>query len=468
MTNSIQDSVIAWLKRQKGWQTELAYRILVHDIDGTDIDEIVAMVKAQSAFIEKQFPAVMAGMGNAHDSLRLCEISGVKNIEGLAPRNPLNLDCGKKLFVVYGANGSGKSSYTRIIKRMCGTSHAAQLKPNVFKPESGLGECVVSFSLNGETKTVQWKCSDDAIPALSSIDVFDSDVGRIYLQDANPSTYTPRIIALFNELARCYGLIAQRLQAEKNVLVSKLPSMPVEYSKTNAANIYRGISQSSTDETLKVILEFSKSDSEELVSIQARLLETSPAKKAAEIRIYKKAVLQIVCDLENAMVRVNADSRNKFYNLKDVAIVKRTTANESVSVLNEKSELPSIGSPVWKELWEAAKKYSEEEVYKDNPFPYVEDDSRCVLCHQKLDGAAKDRFKAFLDYVNGTIESEATKAEAYVNEVIDNLPVIPSKENVALSVSAAHLDTEWISKLESCWTGIDELKKLFFDPAKTP
>lgn len=462
MAENIQNIVIEWLKRQKGWQTELAYRILDHDIAESDIEEIVAMVKAQSACIDKQFPTVMAGMGNAHDSLQLCEISGIRNIEGLAPRNPLKFDSGKNLFVVYGANGSGKSSYTRIIKRMCGTSHAVPLKPNVFKSESGLGECAVSFNLNGETKTVQWKCSNDAIPELSSIDVFDSDVGRIYLQGANPSTYTPRIIALFNELARCYGLVAQQLQSEKNSFVSKLPRMPAEYSSTHVASIYKSISVDSTDETLKVILEFTKSDLEKLVSIQARISETSPAKKAVEIRTHKKSVLQIADDLEKALAKVNTDSRNKFYSLQDLAIAKRTTANESVSVLEEKSELPAVGSPVWKELWEAAKKYSEEEVYKEKPFPYIGDDARCVLCHQRLDGDAKDRFKAFLDYICGTIESAATKAEACVSEIIGTLPVVPLKEHIALVVSAAHLDTEWISKLESSWAIIDGLKNLFF------
>lgn len=466
MAENIQDVVIEWLKRQKGWQTELAYRILDHDITESDINEIVVMTKAQSAFVDKQFPVVMAGLGSAYDSLRLCEISGVKNIEGLAPRNPLKFDDGKNLFVVYGTNGSGKSSYTRIIKRLCGTPHAVQLKPNVFKSESSLGECIVSFNQNGEAKTIQWRCSDDAIPALSSIDVFDSDVGRIYLQDANPSTYTPRIIALFNELARCYGLVAQQLLSEKNSFVSKLPCMPAEYSNTHVARIYKDISQDSTEETLKVILEFTKSDSEKLLSVQARISETSPAKKAAEIRTHKKSVLQIADDLENALAKVNTDSRNKFYSLQDFAIAKRTTANESVSVLEEKSELPAVGSPVWKELWEAARKYSEEEVYKEKAFPYIGDNSRCVLCHQRLDGDAKDRFKAFSDYISGTLESEATKAEACVRDAIATLPVAPSKEHIALVVSAAHLDTEWISKLESSWAIIDRLKNLFFERHK--
>ena len=229
MTNNIQDSVIAWLKRQKGWQTELAYRILDHDISEADINEIVAMVKSQSEFVNKQFPVLVAGLGDSQKTLRLCEISGIKNIEGLAPRNPLKFEDGKNLAVIYGANGSGKSSYTRIIKRMCGTPHAAPLKTNVFKPESGSGECVALFEINGEEKQSLWKSSDDSIPELFSIDVFDSEVGRVYLQDANPCTYTPRIIALFDELARCYGLVAQRLQNERNALVSKLPAIPSEY-----------------------------------------------------------------------------------------------------------------------------------------------------------------------------------------------------------------------------------------------
>ena len=123
--------------------------------------------------------------------------------------------------------------------------------------------------------------------------------------------------------------------------------------------------------------------------------------------------------------------------------------------------MPSIGSPVWKALWEAARRYSEDEAYKGRAFPYTGDDARCVLCHQKLDVSAKGRFKAFSDYIGGTLENEAVKAEKCLTDVIDNLPDIPTKENIELIVSAAHLDIEWVAKLQACWAMIAGFKKVF-------
>lgn len=463
MAENIQDNVIAWLKKQKGWQTELAYRILDHNIDDSDIDTIVEMVKAQSEFVDKQFPIVMAGLGGTHNSLRLCEIGNIKNIEGLAPRKPLGFENGTNLFVVYGANGSGKSSYTKIIKRLCGAPHAAELKSNVFNSDSSPGECTVSFISNGEAKMIQWKSSDVAIPQLSSIDVFDSDIARIYLQDANTSTYTPMIITLFDELARCYGLVSQRLQDERNALASKLPIIPSEYAATAVAKTYKSLSKDCVEESLSAILVFSKDDSEQLDLLKTRLSETNPARKAAEIRTHKKSVLKIADDLEKAFEKVNEASQKQFYCLQSIASAKRAVATEAAAVLERQSVLPSIGSPVWKKLWEAAKKYSEEEAYKTHSFPYLGDEARCVLCHQKLDEPAKDRFKSFLNYIGGAIEQEATQAENSVKVIFDNLPIIPLKEEIEISVSAADLPSEWIPKLEGSWAIIDSLKQHFLN-----
>lgn len=461
MSENIYADIIGWLKKLKGWQTELAYRILDHNICQSDINDIIAMIKSQAAFVDKQFPMLETGLGDTNSSLRLLEISNIKNIEGLAPKKPLKFDEKYNLSVIYGVNGSGKSSYTKIIKQLSGKLHESKLKTNVFVNNSSEGECDVLYNLNGEYKQITWKISEQAIPDLSAINIFDLNVGHIYLNEANPCSYRPRIIDFFYKLAEYYGNIAQELQSQKCALVSKLPSIPPEYSITNIAKIYTSINKNSNEETLKTILEFLEDDSKQLKILQMRLSEPDPGKKAIEIRTYKKMVLQIANELDNALEKVNISARNKFYEIHESAVTKRQMAQDSASVLKAKSVLPAIGSPVWKKLWEAAKKYSEEEAYKEKTFPYIGEDSRCVLCHQKLDNSAKDRLQAFLEYVGGEIESEAVKAENSVADIIEAMPNIPSKEEIERNVFAAHLDTEWINTLDSCWNTISKLKKYF-------
>ena len=128
----IQKDIIDWLKTLKGWQTELAYRILTKKIEEVDIANIVAMAKSNTSFENKDFPNFLNS--NNEKQIRLLSIESIQNIESLAPRNPLKFEKDKNLTVIYGSNGSGKSGYTKIIKKISGKPRAVDLKSNVFNP----------------------------------------------------------------------------------------------------------------------------------------------------------------------------------------------------------------------------------------------------------------------------------------------------------------------------------------------
>ena len=50
--------------------------------------------------------------------------------------------------------------------------------------------------------------------------------------------------------------------------------------------------------------------------------------------------------------------------------------------------LAGTGSELWTELWEAARRFSQEQAYPGQAFPVVEDGAHCVLCQQDLDHTA--------------------------------------------------------------------------------
>ena len=62
------------------------------------------------------------------------DIRFLENIEYLSPRNALKF-AEKGLTVIYGKNGTGKSGYTRILKKVCGKPHTRDLIGNIYKEE---------------------------------------------------------------------------------------------------------------------------------------------------------------------------------------------------------------------------------------------------------------------------------------------------------------------------------------------
>lgn len=56
---NLQQKVINWVKTLKGWQCELAYRLLIKEkLENSDIDEIVSMLKEEKQFEDKVFPNI--------------------------------------------------------------------------------------------------------------------------------------------------------------------------------------------------------------------------------------------------------------------------------------------------------------------------------------------------------------------------------------------------------------------------
>ena len=114
----LQQNILNWLKSLKGWQTELAYRLLAKsNLEDADIDDIISMLKNGGSFEDKAFPNL--GMSFVRQPVTLLSIDSIENIEQLSPRNPLKF-AERGITVVYGNNGTGKSGYARILKKLCG------------------------------------------------------------------------------------------------------------------------------------------------------------------------------------------------------------------------------------------------------------------------------------------------------------------------------------------------------------
>lgn len=127
----------------------------------------------------------------AGDELRLVRIAEVVGIENLEPRVPLEFGSAN-LSVIYGHNGSGKSSYTRILKKVSGKPRAIDLKTNVFKAAPPHSKCSITSQLNGVESSHEWIVGGGAVDTLRGIDIFDSDEASHYLTAESAATYNRR------------------------------------------------------------------------------------------------------------------------------------------------------------------------------------------------------------------------------------------------------------------------------------
>lgn len=454
---SLNDSIIEWLNRQDEWLREAAHRLLSKGgLAEADITDLAALAKLPEpkpkAKSVRSFPAI--GGSSSSVDLRLEAIGPVVGIDALDPKKPLEFGSGN-LAVVYGANGSGKSGYTRIISKVCGKPHSVDLKANVYEGVPATQQCTIQYSIDGKKQSVDWFGADDPIDDLKAVNVFDTESGRIYLEKDNELSYQPPELSLFAGLVDVSKRVEAALLSEKAKLTSSLPTIPALHSETKAGKWYSSLSKDTAPALIALWTTWADEDQAALDSQRERMKVADPAEAARKKREQKAQIDAIHKALHQGGKALGIQARDAISRLKQDAEEKRKAASEGAKALGDVSKLEGVGSATWKAMWEAARAYSTQAAYPDKNFPQTTDGARCVLCQQDLDAEAQHRLHRFEEFVKGTLETAATEAENLLKESLKLLPTRPSPKDVITSCQAAGLADEIRDAVESAWSELE-------------
>lgn len=448
--SQVHKEIKAWLLTQPDWLQEAADRLLnqgrLHDQDIAAVADLLRTEKGQAVTTHRGF-ASLTKAPSVPGELRLMSISDVQGIENLSPKAPLDFGSGN-LVVVYGHNGSGKSGYTRILKRASGKPRAAPLKANVFGDVPAARQCKLEFKDGQNTKASVWKADDQALDALRAIDIFDSDEAQHYLTKESSAVYVPPLVFMFEQLAAGCDSVKQAIQAEQDKLVSSLPAMPAEFAATDPARRYAGLRPNMTAVEIDELTAWTQEHARQLTDLTERLKVVDPEAVATQRRARKAQVLQIALALGKGQAALGEAGVQAIRALQNAAKDKRLVATEATKV--NLAILDGIGQPTWHAMWRAARDYSQL-AYPERRFP-VTDKARCLLCHQELQPDAQKRLQDFEAFVESKLEAEAKAAEEAYGTAIAALPVAPTDDQLTTQCAAAALeDPEWLESLKAFW-----------------
>lgn len=449
--DNVRTNIVSWLSQLPYWGQKAAEKIIKQEpISDSTVSELIGYMKSaneQPNLVPVDFSFFLQHQ-SARYEIELKSVGSIAGIDALSPRTPLEFPSG--LSVVYGNNGSGKTGYTRILKKACGKLNSEHLKPNVYAAAPAESRCTIVFRENGVEIPIVWLANSSPISQLMSVDIFDSKSGYFYLEGETEVTYAPIEVALFEQLVNVYTSVKEKLEAERNGFVSKLPAKPSEYAGSTLVNAIYGRMKANSDvDVIKRAITYTQLDSAHKASLEERLksdpsaLATVKRQRASQIVKIKRAILTRVEKLaQNAC--------NEFHVAKEIATAKRKIAQDAANNIAGEIVLDGFGSDTWKTMWAAAKEYSQNYGYVDLPFPVVSDDAHCVLCQQPLAEDAKKRLENFESFILGKIESDANQAEAKLKLLLENLPAVHDKDALVTTLQAAQLDESlWLSVFEA-------------------
>ncbi|MEP9496203.1 hypothetical protein QYG71_17915 [Xanthomonas euvesicatoria] len=215
---SILQEIFKWTTTLPPWQSDAVGRLLTKvDLDYSDDDDLLAMLYSENGIpdpegriakplSQDQVPAAAV----PGDVVLLHTMKHLQHVNAIASDQSIMM-APSGVTVIYGDNGSGKSGYSRVLKRACRARDQSEpIHPNANLPASqgGVAQATFEISVNGTNQEIVWRL-DAAPPAgLSSIAVFDARCAKSYLEQENDFSYVPYGLDVFGSLAR----LSQRLK----------------------------------------------------------------------------------------------------------------------------------------------------------------------------------------------------------------------------------------------------------------
>ena len=455
VASSIESDLAEWLSKQPRWLQHAAQALLRSDSVGPQ--EIIAYAKLAISEVKQELappdtPPVLSSLG-AHigGTVSLVSLSKISGIGQLAPRNSLNFGA-EKIVVVFGSNGSGKSSYVRILKHACGARQKGELHPNVFDDAAIPQSCSIAFRDGAGARTIEWSAASGVAAELSTIDIFDTHCGHSYLVTEGQPTYEPRPLVFLSELAALCDQVAAKFAAAISAKVKALPALPPEHGATNVGKWYETLTAQTEQEAVDRNCAWIEGDEEELSAVAKYIAERSPKDRARELEVKKGFVDGLVSCLAERCVALSDESCLALMALRKTAREKQQAAELAAKLNLKDAVLEGVGTEQWLALWSIAKTYSTEIAYPDKAFPHTAEDARCVLCQQELTPEAKRRLESFEQYVANEAATAAKTAKENLEKAIGQLPALPGDETLEAKCASAGLSEQSVASLKGFYT----------------
>lgn len=421
---AVYQDIIEWSKGKPSFMRDAIRRLLISPtLTDPDIDTIKELVKKECGFEGITIDAIPASetdipiTNNTAEYVRLKEIASPHNIAALYEGTPLKFEP-TGLTAVFGRNGSGKSSYSKILKKFCWSrDKSVVLKKNVYVPTTDPQSVVIKYVKGDAESQYEWQEGNENVSEdLNSVYVFDSKCANIYLNNDNAAEYKPvgldvleKLVSLLTKLGDAFSADILQFQKTKYQLADK-------YRETGINKWYQDLEEKSRSEIegCLVLSEEQKRRKETLEQAlrNNNLAETNKtlSQKVARYQCLHTKLSEIEDLFSDESIK---ELRGALSHLREC---------EQANLLARKSfetDTPfSIGGDAWKLLWAAAKEYATKEL--DNHFPVStkEGVDYCVLCHQPLSPNAKERLERFDLFIQDKTSLAVAKAKKELESLV--------------------------------------------------
>lgn len=406
------------------WARYLAQKLLTANIViDEDIDIAYGYLAEYLKLVEATVrPDLVIASGGAkatayHAELKLAKIINVEGVNALLENQ--SIEFSKNLTLVYGANGSGKSGYVRLLKDVFYSKAKEAILPNIHietghKPVNAK----FTFSVAGVAKNIDY--GNKAQSEFQQFSVFDGKSVISHLENKNEFEFRPAGLSFFGD----YTSAIARLESKLNEAIAN------KQTDNQFGLWFDGVSEikefveklsfATKAEDIQKYVPFSEEDTTQKQGLQKEYDELLLASQNKEKEIkHLENVKKLLLENKTAIERINVlfieETLQKVTDLITDYNTKATLA-KAEGIENFKSDkVEEIGSEEWKRFIVAARHFAlKQHLEEEHLYPHADDN--CLLCQQPLSDEAAKLVNNYWDFIKSVAEENANKALASVNK----------------------------------------------------
>lgn len=450
-------SLLVWSEEKPDWQRDALRRIAVNG-QLTEADQQAIHDRLKHAHgIAVEGDVACAPLTNDHlppdaDSVGptiLCGIGPVANVDQLAPDQELRFGL-NGLTLVFGDNGTGKSGYARVAKKMCRARVVDELRGNVFA-EQASPPAVVRFRFcrpgQDEPQADNWNDGDAAPEVLQRIMVLDEASARVYVDGRNEITYLPREIEVAAQYGRFCTVVGANLGEEADGIAQQCRA-PIGLGYENATVAGRLVASLTLEAALEDLPDedalrnaghWDNDLEAELIAI-TDALANNPAIQAATRRRIVASLTPLADEIDAVAAALSDDVFDGVRLRIEESLATAEAAAQAADVQFAQDPIPGTGLDTWARMYGFARQFAAESGVRPNDAPFVAGDP-CPVCQRDLTDEEVQRLQRFDDFVRG----RATEAAALATTALDNARTALADVQISSEQTVARATAEFIA-----------------------
>ncbi|REJ68861.1 MAG: hypothetical protein DWQ31_06635 [Planctomycetota bacterium] len=332
------------------------------------------------------------------EHLSLSSLDNIQNVNKLASGQHIQFN--PSLTVFFGENGTGKSGYVRILKRLASVRTAETVLPNIHLRNSSLTpKATITYNTGTTQHTVDWN-NESGLHPFTLIDAFDARSTQLHLDQDLDYVYTPRELSLFEYVHDAVQDVKAKLHAA--ILMAKPDGNPFRPKFDKNSSVYTLIDTLGASTDLDQLRELAQVTSDEEKSLQTlRDKVNALNSNTPQTRLQLAKADKALYEQANRVFSTIADFNRPTY---QTALTNLLAANarydEATKTAFSDIQAKGVLTDAWNAFIQAGENYLVQTEQPDYPLA----DSSCIYCQQPLTAAALDLVKKYRDFSNNELK----------------------------------------------------------------